>query len=236
MGRRRHQNISGFQVLVQYAGGVRGCYRSGDVGEQVQPNPQRNPGQTSLTLGPLREVWTPILAFEEERVSVEIPFQDADKFRTLAERFLQEPGDGHLALQTFETHCAGCKLEDAELAGLRVSGQPDFAAGGNIQRTHQSPVIASGNRITLFEAQFRRGWRSANYFALYRSLQPISHAWHSDHYRGLLVPQGLAQLVDGGGERAFHNRQTGPDSVQQFVLGDHFSGMQQELNQNLKGF
>jgi len=169
-------------------------------------------------------------------VSVEIPFQDADKFRTLAERFLQEPGDGHLALQTFETHCAGGKLENAELAGLRVPGQPDFAAGGNVQRPHQSPVLASGNRITLLEAQFRREWRSSNCFALHRCLQPISDARRSDHYRKLLVPQRLAQLEDGRGERAFHNRQTGPDSVQQFVLGDHFSGMQQELNQNLKGF
>ena len=98
MGRGRYQDIGGLQVLVEYARGVRGRYRSGDIGEQVQPNLQWNLGQPSLALGPLREVWTSILAFQEVGMSVEIPFQDPDKFRTRAERFAQEPGDGHLAL------------------------------------------------------------------------------------------------------------------------------------------
>src|SRR5439155_3292057 len=86
MGRRLHQNIAWFQVLVQYAGGVRGRYRPGDIGEQVQPNPQRNPGQSSLALGPLREVWTPILAFEEERVSVESEYRSEEHTSELQSR------------------------------------------------------------------------------------------------------------------------------------------------------
>jgi len=76
----------GFKIPVQHPDVVRGRYRLGDIGK-AGPNRIRSGILASppLALGPLSEVWTPILALEEVRMSVEIPFKDTDKFRTLAE-------------------------------------------------------------------------------------------------------------------------------------------------------
>ena len=50
----------------------------------------------------------------------------------------------------------------------------------------------------------------------------------------VFVPHRLAQLRNGGGERAIHHHHVGPDRLQQFLFGDDLPGMKKKLKQNLQ--
>src|SRR5260370_1682717 len=90
---------------------------------------------------PLRQVGPGIFAFEKVRRRLEIPFKNADKFRSVAERFPQETRNGDLAFQSLQANAIRRELEYPLFVSLWIFGQPDFARSGNVHGSRKQPLL-----------------------------------------------------------------------------------------------
>jgi hypothetical protein len=93
----RYQNVRWLEIFVQYSRIVRISNCRGDSHEKLQTLLQRHRADA---FGPAAvEVGTCVLALDEVRRILEVPFQQAHEIRAVAESFVQEPGYGDFPLQ-----------------------------------------------------------------------------------------------------------------------------------------
>src|SRR5260370_12816382 len=111
---------------------VRGGHRLGDIDHKMQTSVEGDLVESTLLRRPFRQVQPSVFAFKKEWWRLEIPFQNADKFRPVAERFPQEPRNSDLAFQSLQASAIRRKLEYPLFASLRIFGQPDFARSASI--------------------------------------------------------------------------------------------------------
>jgi hypothetical protein len=69
-----------------------------------------------------------------------------------------------------------------------------------------------------------------------RYRHPIADARDSEDNGGIVLPQGSAQFGYSGGERTLHDGDTRPGGLQQFLLGDHLAGVEEQLMEHFEGF
>ena len=199
-----------------------------------QSRGQRDGGESALALGPFGQVGPAEFAFQVEGGLVKIPFQEPHKVGPLAERVFEQPGQGHLAFETLEPDAVGGEFEDARLMGLGMFGQPDLARVGCVQSADQPPLVAPGHGLSGLEPEFAK-WRRRHLPGLNRHGHAIADARDGEDDRGLVLPQGFAQLGNGGGQRAFHHGDTRPGGFEQFLLGHHLAGAEEQLKQHFEG-
>ena len=164
-GLGRHQDVGGFEVLMQHADAMRGGHRLGRFNQQRQPGREGIRSSPPWLAAHSSQVLPAVFAFQVEGRRVEVPLQHAHEIRPIAQRFLEETGQGDLALQPFQPDAVGGELEDAGLVGLGMLRQPDLARARIVHLADELPLLAPGDRGAGLEAKLgrRRGRRSASH-------------------------------------------------------------------------
>src|SRR5260370_13551613 len=111
---------------MEHANVVRSGNRLGDIDQKMQTSVEADFVESTLRRRPFRQVRPGIFAFEKVRRRLEIPFQNADKFRSVAERFPQETRNGDLAFQSLQANAIRRQLEYPLLVSLWRFGHLDF--------------------------------------------------------------------------------------------------------------
>ena len=112
----------------------------------MQPPLEGDEGEAALAFSPLRQVRAAVLALQKIGFGLEVPLQNLDKIAAILQRLTEKAKDRHLALQGPEASQLGDELEDAQLVGLGVLGQPHLAGGRDVERAQQQPLLAAGDR------------------------------------------------------------------------------------------
>ena len=121
-------------------------------------------------LEPLGEVAAfDVIAFQEKRRVIQPDVEQLGDVVAVAERFLEQPEQGQLALERTQPVRVEAEFEDALLLGLRVPHQPDFAEAAFAQLAVDHPARLAGDfqsqpwppaeRLLLFDAQRPLGLR-----------------------------------------------------------------------------
>ena len=198
---------------MEHANIVRGGNRLGDIDQKMQTSVEGDFVESTLRHCPFRQVRPGIFAFEKVRRRLEIPFQNADKFRPVAERFPQETRNSDLAFQSLQANAIRRELEYPLFVSLGIFGQPDFARSGDIHGARKPPLLSSRNDVARFESKLGPCCRRDR-LAIDRHSQPIADARNRDNRGVVFVPHGLAQLGNGRRQRTIHHHHIGPDGFQ----------------------
>src|SRR5216684_5271714 len=138
---------------MEHANVVRGGNRLGDIDQKMQTSVEADFVESTLRRRPFCQVRPGIFAFEKVRRRLEIPFQNAHKFRPVPERFPQETRNSDLAFQSLQAYAIRRELEYPLFVSLGIFGQPDFARPGNLHGSRQPPLVSSLDRDADFESK-----------------------------------------------------------------------------------
>src|SRR5260370_5783597 len=172
---------------------VRGGNRMGDMDQKMESSDEGAFVESTLRNWRFRQVRPGIFAFEKVRRRLEIPFQNAHKFRPVPERFPQETRNSDLAFQSLQANAIRRELEYPLFVRLWIFGQPDFARSGDIHGARKPPLLSSRNDVARFESKLGPCCRRDR-LAIDRHRQPIADARNRDNRGMVFVPPCLAQL------------------------------------------
>src|SRR5260370_2717878 len=128
---------------MEHANVVSSGNRLGDIDQKMQTRVEGDFVESTLGRRPFRQVRPGIFAFEKVRRRLEIPFQNAHKFRPVAERFPQETRNSDLAFQSLQAYAIRRELEHPLFVSLWIFGQPNFPRSGNVHRSRDPPLLSS---------------------------------------------------------------------------------------------
>jgi hypothetical protein len=229
-----HQHVGGLEILVQHADGVGGGQGFGNLRRQLDAIRQQDAVESTLALGPLHEIAAGgVLALDEVRLLLQVPVQDARD--PAAAGLAQQARQRDLALERGQRRHIERKLVDALLASLVVAGQPGLAAAATAEALDQAPERPQRRMVARLEAQprRRRGGRMGRHH-IDRGHQAIAVTVNRADDALIVVLQDLAQAADGLGQNTLGQNTPRPAGLGQFVLGDHFAGVMQQVEQHLQ--
>src|SRR3546814_11102944 len=91
-----------------------------------------------------------VVAFEEDRLGLDVPVDHAREIVALAERVAQHAPPRGLALDRRQPLAVEAELEHPRLPPARLPRQPDYAAEGALEWALESEVVAARHGATGF--------------------------------------------------------------------------------------